>query len=74
MVTAGLTFWLFVRPLIAPKIEIIDESQLVYAGDSETGEPGYFYLAIKEEIKEWMKILAPFISFGAAWLLAKRKK
>lgn len=73
LIAAGLTFWLFIRPVIKPELPIIDESQLIYAGKSESGEAGFYYLEIKEELQDWMKILAPVISFIAAWLLRKKK-
>lgn len=76
---AGLCFWLFVRPVIVQEktARIVDESQLFYVGNSSEGERTYMYADIKDEIKDWTKILAPFAPalslLIAYWLKGKKK-
>ncbi len=78
--SVGLCFWLFVRPVIMPPektARIVDESQLFYVGNSEEGERTYMYADIKDEIRDWTKILAPFAPalslLIAYWLKGKKK-
>lgn len=72
---AGLCFWLFVRPVIMPEktARFVDEKQLMYVGNSEEGKRTFMYADLKDEAKEWMKILAPVITFLTAWFLRKKK-
>lgn len=75
----GLCFWLFVRPVIMQEktARIVDESQLFYVGNSEEGERTYMYADVKDEIKDWVKILAPFapaLSLLVAYWLKEKKK
>ncbi len=76
----GLCFWLFVRPLITSPTKtarFVDEKQLYYIGNSEEGERTYMYADIKDEIRDWTKILAPFAPalslLIAYWLKGKKK-
>lgn len=77
---AGLCFWLFVRPVIMPPertARFVDEKQLMYVGNSEEGDRTYMYADIKDEIRDWTKILAPFAPalslLIAYWLKGKKK-
>jgi len=69
----GLTFFLFVRPVLVPQIpQTISEADLVEAGRDSDGRATYYQF--KEEAKDWFKILAPVVPFFIAWLLKGRKK
>lgn len=76
----GLCFWLFVRPLITPPEKVprlVDEKQLYYVGSSEEGGRTFMYADVKDEIRDWTKILAPFAPalslLIAYWLKGKKK-
>jgi len=71
----GLCFWLFVRPVIMPEktARFVSEEQLYYVGNSEEGKRTFMYADLKDEAKEWMKILAPVITFLTAWFLKKKR-
>ncbi len=69
----GITFFLFVKPVLQPSVpEAISEVDLVPAGKDADGADLYYHF--KEEVKDWMKILAPVIAFLAAYFLKGRKK
>lgn len=69
----GLTFFLFVRPVLQPSIpEMISEADLTPAGKDADGVDTYYHF--KEEVKDWMKILAPMIAFLVAYFLKERGK
>lgn len=69
----GATFFLFVRPMLKPNIPVtISEGDLVVAGKDADGMNTYYFF--KEEVKDWLKILAPLLSFGVAYYLRGRKK
>ena len=73
----GLCFWLFVRPVIMPPekaVRFVEEQKLYYIGNSEEGKRTYAYADIKDEAKEWIKILAPVITLLTAYFLKGRKK
>lgn len=56
-------------------MEVIQESELVYIGDDSVGEASF--INIKEELRDWSKILAPFapaISLLIAYLLKGKKR
>ena len=62
----GLTFFLFVKPVLQPRVPaIISETDLVPAALDADGVKTYYHF--KEEVKDWMKILAPVITFLVAW-------
>ena len=75
----GLCFWLFVRPVLMPPermARFVDEKQLYYVGSSKEGDRTYMYADIKDEIREWSKILggfAPMLSLLVAYLLRRKK-
>ena len=69
----GITFFLFVKPVLQPSIpEIVSETDLVPAGSDSDGVELYYHF--KEEVKDWMKILAPVIAFLTAYFLKGKKK
>jgi len=72
----GLCFWLFVRPVLMPEktARFVDEKQLYYVGNSEEGSRTFMYADIKDEAKEWLKILAPIITFLTAYFLRGKRK
>ena len=73
----GLCFWLFVRPVITPpekELRFVEEQKLYYVGNSEEGRRTYAYTDIKDEAKEWIKILAPVITLLTAYFLKGRKR
>lgn len=55
----------------------MDEKQLYYVGNSEEGDRTYMYADIKDEIRDWTKIMAPFAPalslLIAYWLKGKKK-
>lgn len=68
----GLTFFIFVRPALQPSTPtMISETDLVPAALDADGTKTYYHF--KEEVKDWMKILAPVITFLVAWVLKKGK-
>lgn len=75
----GLCFWLFVRPVLMPPektARFVDEKQLMYVGNSEGVGRTYMYADIKDEVREWSKILAnfaPILTLLGAWLLRRKK-
>lgn len=75
----GICFWLFVRPVLMPEKtpRFVDEKQLMYVGNSEEGGRTFMYADLKDEIKDWTKILAPFAPalslLIAYWLRGKKK-
>ena len=76
----GLCFWLFVRPVITPPEKMarfVDDKQLMYVGNTEDGDRTFMYADVKDEIKDWTKILAPFAPalslLIAYWLKGKKK-
>ena len=76
----GLCFWLFVRPVIRPPEKVprfVDDKQLMYVGSSEEGGRTFMYADVKDEIRDWTKILAPFAPalslLIAYWLKGKKK-
>ena len=72
----GLCFWLFVRPLITTEeysvqSQEIDEDKLFKRTDGSL-----IYLSVKEEVREWSKILAnfaPLLALLIAYFLKKKK-
>jgi len=72
----GLTFFLFVRPVIVPQIpQTISEADLVEAGRDADG--GATYYQFKEEVGDWVKILAnlsPIITVIIAFILKGRRR
>ncbi len=78
--SVGLCFWLFVWPVIMSPEKIprfVNEKQLYYVGNTEEGTRSFMYADVKDEIKDWTKILAPFAPalslFIAYWLKGKKK-
>ena len=76
----GLCFWLFVRPVIRPPEKtprFVEEQQLMYVGHTEEGARTFMYADVKDEIRDWTKILAPFAPalslLIAYWLKGKKK-
>jgi len=62
--------FLFVKPMLKPNIPVtVSEEDLVEAGKGADGMNTYYFF--KEEMKDWIKILAPVLSFLAAWFLKK---
>lgn len=72
----GICFWLFVRPVLMPEktARFVSEEQLYYVGSSEDGKRRFMYADLKDEAKEWIKILAPVITFLTAYFLRGKKK
>ena len=72
----GVCFWLFIRPVVMPEktARFVGEEQLYYVGNSEEGKRTFMYADFKDEAKEWMKILAPVITFFTAYFLRGKKK
>ena len=69
----GATFFLFVKPMLRPNIPVtISEGDLVAAGRDAEGMATYYFF--KEEIKDWLKILAPLLSFAGAYYLKGKKE
>lgn len=79
ILAVGLCFWLFVRPVIAPSetVRFVDEKQLFLVGEDKEGKATFMYADLKDEVREWTKILAgfaPVISLLIAYLLKGRKR
>lgn len=72
----GICFWLFVRPVVMPekKARFVSEEQLYYVGSTEEGKRTFMYADLKDEAKEWIKILAPVITFLTAYFLRGKRK
>jgi len=72
----GLCFWLFVRPVLMPEktARFVDEEQLYYVGNDADGKRTFMYADLKDEAKEWLKILAPIITFLTAYFLRGKRK
>ncbi len=72
----GICFWLFVRPVLMPEktARFVDEGQLYYVGSNAEGKRTFMYADFKDEAKEWLKILAPVITFFTAYFLRGKKK
>jgi len=75
----GLCFWLFVRPVIIHEktARFVDEKQLMYVGNSDEGGRTFMYADLKDEVKDWFNILAPFapaISLLVAYFINRKKK
>ena len=72
----GICFWLFVRPVLMPEktARLVEEQQLYYVGTTAEGKRTFMYADFKDEAKEWIKILAPVITFLTAYFLRGKRK
>jgi hypothetical protein len=52
---------------------LVSEKQLYYVGNTEEGGRTFMYADFKDEAKEWIKILAPVITFFTAWFMRQKK-
>lgn len=68
----GLSFFLFVKPALRQyEPETVLETDLALVGRNDDGVKAYYHF--KEEVKDWLKILAPVIGFLVAYLLKGKK-